>query len=60
MTDYHTRFEAYARQTPEALDYFRELSENLARYSREGIARRRPGYHGEEQILIELTTVSLI
>ena len=60
VTDYHTRFEVYAKQTPEALEYFRELSQNLARYSRDVIAGRRPDYGGEEQILIELTTVSLI
>ncbi len=60
VVDYHTRFEVYARQTPDSIEYFRALAINLASYSQNHIGRRVPGYRGEEQILVELSTVTIL
>jgi len=56
----HTRFEVYSNQNDLSIRYFKELSNNLVRYSKNVIAERINGYKGEEKILIELVTVNLL
>ena len=56
----HTRFEVYSNQNDLSIRYFKELSNNLVRYSENVIAGRINGYKGEEKILIELITVKLL
>lgn len=57
-----TRFEVYSKQSPVSRKYFEELSDNLVKYSQNIIAPRIniPIYEGEEKILIELMTVTLL
>jgi len=56
----HTRFEVYSNQNDLSIRYFKELSNNLVKYSKNVIAGRINGYKGEEKILIELITVKLL
>jgi hypothetical protein len=65
ITNSHVRFEVYARQSNVAIDYFRELKENLENYSRKAIVERvhtngHITYTGEDQILIEYTLATIL
>jgi len=65
ITNTHVRFEVYARQSNVAIEYFRELKENLEKHSKSVIMEKVHSnghitYMGEDQILIEYSLSTIL